>query len=145
MRERIFAILAAIAIGGPGLAAAQPYPPDTLLSGEVDQKVASNQCYILRGGGDFLRNAAANRAYLSVPEMVAAGYELTGHMMLIFTSTSGGTVHFNYVPTYPSTIQVAPFTGYKQSFDAATKSVHAQFTINFPGCSLPVSGVYTSP
>ena len=145
MRVCAFAILAAAGLSLPGLALAQTYPPDTLLSGEVGQNVVSNQCYVVRGGSDFLRNGAAKRAYVSVSDMVAAGYELNGHMMLVFTSTDGGTAHFNFVPTYPSNIQAAPFTGYKQSYDAATKNFRAQFTINFPGCSLPVSGLYTSP
>jgi hypothetical protein len=145
MRLCTFALLAAAGLCHPGLASAVVYPPNTLLSGEVGQTVVSNQCYIVRGSSDFLRNGAANRAYLSVADMVAAGYELNGQMILVFTSATGGTARFNFATTYPSNVQVAPFAGYGQSYDAATKTFRAHFTINFPGCSLLVSGVYRSP
>lgn len=145
MRLHSLVILAAAGLSVPGPASAVTYPPYTLLSGTVVQKVVSNQCYIVRGGGDFLRNGAANRVYLSVSDMVAAGYEMNGHMILVFTSATGGTAHFNATAGYPANVLVAPFTGYSQSYDGPTKSLRAQFTINFPDCSLPVSGVYTSP
>src|ERR1700743_2392307 len=54
MRVGTFAILAAAALSLAGSASAQTSPPDTLLSGEVGQQVVSNQCYIVRGGSDFL-------------------------------------------------------------------------------------------
>ena len=145
MRSYAFAILSAVGLSLPGLASAVTYPPDALLPGEVAQTVVSNQCYIVRGNSDFLRNGAANRAVISISDMVAAGYELKGHVMLAFTSTTGGTARFNYATAYPAGIQAAPFTGYSQSYDATTKNLHAQFTINFPSCSLQVSGAYASP
>jgi hypothetical protein len=145
MRLCTLGILLAAGLGFPGLAPAVTYPADTLLAGEVAQKVISNQCYIVRGSSDFLRNGAADRAFVTISDMVADGYELNGHIILVFTSTTGGTAHFNFATTYPSNIQVVPFTAYSQSYASATKSFHAQFNLNFPNCSLPVSGVYTSP
>ena len=145
MRSCMIGLLSIAAIAGPGVAQAVTYPADTLLSGEVDQSVVSNQCYIARGSSDFLRNGAANRAFVTIQEMVANGYELNGHMILVFTSTTAGTAHFNLAGAYPSNIQVAPFSGYSQTYAPTTKSLRAQFTINFAGCTLPVSGVYTSP
>jgi hypothetical protein len=150
MHVRTFGLLFAAAVfatalGSPGPARATTYPPDTLLPGEVQQAVVSNQCYIVRGSSDFLRNGAAGKASVTVSNMVAGGYEVNGHIVLVFTSTTGGTAHLNFATAYPSNIQVAPFTEYGQSYSAAAKSLHAHFTIDFPGCSLTVSGVYTSP
>jgi hypothetical protein len=145
MRACTIGLLSFATLGLAGPARAVTYPPDTLLSGEVQQASPSNQCYIVRGGSDFLRNGAADRAFVSISEMVAAGYELNGHMILAFTSTTGGTAHFNFATAYPSTIQVAPFTGYSETYFPAAKNLRVQFTINFPGCALPVSAVYASP
>lgn len=145
MRACTIGLLSIAVFGLAGPARAVVYPPNTLLPGQVQQETPSNQCYIVRGSSDFLRNGAANRAFVTISEMVAAGYQMDGHMILAFTSTTGGTAHFYFATAYPSTIQAAPFTGYSETYSAETKSLRVLFTINFPSCTLPVSAIYTSP
>jgi hypothetical protein len=145
MRFCTIGLFSIVALCSSGVAQAVTYPANILLGGEVQQSVISNQCYIARGSSSFQRNGAANRASVTISEMVANGHQLNGRMILVFTSTTGGTAHFNFATAYPTNIQVAPFSGYSQTYAPATKGLHTQFTIDFPGCALPVSAVYTSP
>jgi hypothetical protein len=135
--------LAAFALSGA--ARAVTYPAATLLGGEVAQAVLSNQCYIVRGASQFQRNGAANTAFVSVSEMVAGGYELNGRISLAFATTTSGNAHLPYSSAYPANVQIAPFSGYSQTYNPTNKGFTAQFTINFPGCSLPVHVTYNSP
>jgi hypothetical protein len=131
--------------GLPASVRADTYPPTTVLLGEVSQSVVSNQCYIVRGAGDFLRNGVANKAYITIPEMTAAGYQLDGRLTLGFTSATGGTTTANYAAAYPTTIQTASFQNYTQTYNATTKTLTVHFTLVYPNCSLPVYGYYVSP
>jgi hypothetical protein len=133
------------ALGLPGLASALTYPADVPLGGEVQQSVVSGQCYVARGSSEFQRNGAANKAVITVPEMVGAGYQLNGQMILSFGTPSSGSVRFGYATAYPANIQLVKFSGYGQSYNSANNTLVAHFTINFPGCTLPVLATYTFP
>jgi hypothetical protein len=126
-------------------AGADTYPPTTVLIGEISQSVVSNQCYIARGAGAFLRNGGANKAFIVIPEMTAAGYQLNGRITLVFTSATGGTTAVNYAAAYPAAIQAAPFQSYNQTYNVAAKTLAVHFTLNFPDCTLPVNATFASP
>jgi hypothetical protein len=140
--------LGLLVFGGLGisrLAYAVTYPATTTLVGEIAQSVVGNQCYIARGGSEFPRNEAAKTGFVTIPEMVAAGYALNGRITLAFTTTDSGQARFPFGDAYPANIQVVPFSGYSQAYMAATKVLNIRFTITFPGCTLPVHATYNSP
>jgi hypothetical protein len=133
------------AAGASASVRADTYPPTTVLIGEVSQSVVSNQCYVIRGAGAFLRNGSAKKAFIAIPEMTAAGYQLDGRITLVFTSATGGTTAVNYAAAYPTTIQAASFQNYNQSYNIAAKTLAVHFTLNFPDCALPVNATFASP
>jgi len=126
-------------------ALAVTYPATTLLSGEVGQTVLYNQCYIVRGASTFQRNTSANRAFISISEMTAAGYQLNGKLNLTFTDSTTGTVHFGYAAAYPSDIQDTTFANYSQTYNATSNLLTVHFTLGFPSCALQVDASYLSP
>jgi hypothetical protein len=145
MRQRTFAFLLVAALGAPALARAVTYPATSVLSGEVAQSVVSGQCYIGRSTSLFQRNGAVAKAYVVISEMVASGHPANGQIELIFSSTTGGTVRLAYLDSASAGLQNAPFSGYSQTYNAATKVFRTQFKIAFPSCTLLVDGVYASP
>ena len=145
MRVPIIGLCFLVAASAPHAAQAVTYPATTLLSGEVSQTVVDNQCYIVRGASTFQRNTSANRAFISVSEMNAAGYQLNGKFNLAFTDSSTGTAHFSYATAYPSDIQDTTFANYSQTYNATSKLVTVHFTLGFPSCALQVYANYTSP
>jgi hypothetical protein len=145
VRKIVMGLLCLSAAGLPASAQADTYPATTVLLGEVSGSVVSNQCYIVRGAGDFLRNGAANKAYVTIPEMTAAGYELNGRLALAFTSATAGTTTANYATAYPTNIQTGSFQNYSQTYNATTKALTVHFTLIYPNCTLQVYGFYASP
>jgi hypothetical protein len=145
MRAFTLGLLVCGGLGISGLAQAVTYPSTTMLSGEVEQAVVSNQCYIARGGSAFLRDNAAQTGFVTIPEMVAAGYALNGRIGLTFGTTNSGHANFPFADAYPANIQMVPFSGYTQAYTAATKVLIVRFTLTFPGCTLPVHASYKSP
>jgi hypothetical protein len=145
VRNTILGLLCLAAAGASASVRADTYPPTTVLIGEISQSIVNNQCYIVRGGGAFLRNGGANRAFVAIPEMTAAGYQLDGRITLVFTSATAGTTAVNYAAAYPATIQAASFQNYNQSYNTAAKTLAVHFTLNFPDCTLPVNATFASP
>jgi hypothetical protein len=145
VRNTVLGLLCSVAAGLPASVRADTYPPTTVLIGEVSQSVVSNQCYIVRGASDFLRNGGANKAYITIPEMTADGYQLNGRLTLAFTSTTGGTTTANYAAAYPTNIQTASFQNYSETYNATTKALTVHFTLTYPNCTLQVYGYFASP
>jgi hypothetical protein len=145
MRVCTIGLLSSAVFGLAAPAHAATYPVATLIGGEVQQAVVSNQCYVVRGSSEFQRNGGANTAFVTVSEMVAAGYALNGHIGLVFTTAASGTAHFPFSGAYPPNFQVVAFHGYSQTYAPATKGFVAKFILDFPGCALPVLATYNSP
>jgi hypothetical protein len=136
-------LLVAAALGLPP-ARATTYPAVTLLSGQMSQTVVSNLCYIVRGPTEFQRNGGASKAFVTIAEMAADGFQLNGKVNLAFSDAASGTANFAYTPVYPADIRSVTFQNYSQSYNATSKILTVHFRLTFPNCVLPVFANYTS-
>jgi hypothetical protein len=66
VRNLCLFVVVALALGSPGAARAQAFPPDQLLGGEVKLTVgAGGSCYVNRGSSQFQRNGLGSKAVIS--------------------------------------------------------------------------------
>lgn len=143
MRNLCLFVVAAIALGSPGPARAQPFPPDKLLGGEVKLAVGATQfggsCYVNRGNSQFQRNGAGTKAVISFDEIVDSRFwELRGQAVLTFTTATSGTLRFKETSTVPTAIREPSFTNYTQTYNTTSQKLVVTFSIVFPDCTLPV-------
>jgi len=73
----------------------------------------------------------------------ATYYTLAGRIQLIFSNSTSGKAHFDYVATYPTTISQPAFSGYQQTF-YSNGVLQVSFQLSFPDCSVLVAGQYRS-
>jgi hypothetical protein len=133
----------AIALGSPGPARAQPFPPDKLLGGEVKLAVGATQfggsCYVNRGNSQFQRNGAGTKAVISFDEIVdSAIWELRGQAVMTFATATSGTLRFKEASTVPAAIREPSFVNYTQTYNTTSQQLIVTFSIVFPDCTLPV-------
>jgi hypothetical protein len=140
-------VVVALALGSPGLARAQAFPPDKLLGGGVRLAVGAVQfggsCYVNRGNSQFQRSGANSKAVISFDEIVDSRFwELRGQAVLTFANATSGTIHFKETPTLPPAISTPPFTNYTQTYDPVGLRLVVTFSIVFPDCTLPVFATF---
>ena len=137
-------------------------PPSTLLIGTVAHTLARSPsttdetwCSADRGSSLFQRSGSGP-ARIAIPEVsyslpttnpnadapVPIHYSLAGRAQLIFSSANSGTMYFDYVTGYPTTISQPNFTNYKQTYYAGSGVLTVVFTIGFPNCNLLVAAAY---
>jgi hypothetical protein len=139
MKHLALGLVALLATAAPGLAQTA-----NLVSGEVRQAVGAvgdfgASCFVGRGLATFQRNAAAPNASLSFAELTGQPYrDLSGHVLLVFTTATAGRVYFRFDPAIAST----PFFGYIQTYNAAARRLAVKFTIRFTGCDLSIYAVF---
>jgi hypothetical protein len=83
VRNLCLFVVAALALGSPGPARGQAFPPDKLLGGDVRLAVQKVQfggsCYVNRGSSVFQRNGLGPKAVISFDEIVdSAIWEFRG-------------------------------------------------------------------
>ena len=147
MRNLCLFVVVALALGSPGPARAQAFPPDKLLAGTVTlavQKVVfGGSCYVNRGSSQFQRSGTSSKAVISFDEIVdSAIWELRGQAVLTFTTATSGTIHFEQTPTLPAEIHSPPFNSYNQTYDPVRLRLVVTFNISFPDCTLTVHAVF---
>lgn len=151
MRNLCLFAVTALALGSPGPARAQVFPPDQLLGGEVKLKVGAvnfgGSCYVNRGSSQFQRNGSGPKAVISFDEIVDSGdthkWELRGQAVLTFTTATGGNILFsreNMLP--PLTVSNPSFQNYTQTYNPVSQRLVVNFSIVFPDCTLPVFAVF---
>jgi hypothetical protein len=143
MRILCLFVVVALALGSPGPARAQPFPPDKLLGGEVKLAVGATQfggsCYVNRGNSQFQRNGAGTKAVISFDEIVdSAIWELRGQAVMTFATATSGTLRFKAASTVPAAIREPSFVNYTQTYNTTTQVLVVTFSIVFPDCTLPV-------
>jgi hypothetical protein len=140
-------VVVALALGSPGLARAQAFPPDQLLGGEVKLAVGAVQfggsCYVNRGSSQFQRNGLGPKAVISFDEIVDSRFwELRGQAVLTFTTATSGNIRFEQAPTVPAAVSNPPFLNYTQTYNPVIQKLVVTFSISFPDCTLPVHAVF---
>jgi hypothetical protein len=133
----------ALALGSPGPARAQPFPPDKLLGGEVALAVGATQfggsCYVNRGNSQFQRSGNGSKAAISFDEIVdSAIWELRGQAVLTFATATSGKIRFKQADMAPAKVREPSFTNYTQTYNTVTQELVVTFSIVFPDCTLPV-------
>ncbi|MGH6847275.1 MAG: hypothetical protein ACREC0_07510 [Methylocella sp.] len=143
MRILCLFVVVALALGSPGPARAQPFPPNALLGGDVKLAVGAavfgGSCYVNRGSSQFQRNGAGSKAVISFDEIVdSAIWELRGQAIMTFVTATSGTIRFKQTPTVPAAIREPAFKNYTQTYNTVTQELVVSFSIVFPDCTLPV-------
>jgi hypothetical protein len=149
---------AELAIVGAALALliptqAQSFTYGRLVGGQVRTALAygsgSSWCLVDNGNTEFQINQSNTRGVISFAELIyfdgSTYYALDGQTKLIFSSTTGGDIHFKQEQTYPSTVQDAPFTDFTQTYNAVSDQIFVAFNVVFPNCTLPIYAVYDAP
>ena len=136
-----------LALGSPGPARAQAFPPHKLLGGEVRLAVGdvplAGSCYINRGNSQFQRNGTSSKAVISFDEIVdSAIWDLHGQAVMTFATATSGTIRFKQTPTLPLAVSQPSFLNYTQTYDQVIQRLVVSFNIAFPDCSLSVYAVY---
>ncbi|MGB8900241.1 MAG: hypothetical protein WCC90_13855 [Methylocella sp.] len=149
MRNLFLFVVVALALGLPGLARAQPFPPDKLLGGDVKLAVGAfrfgGSCYVNRGNSQFQRSGASTKAVISFDEIVdSAIWELRGQAVMSFATATSGTLHFKQAPTVPAAVRDPPFMNYAQTYNTVGQQLVVTFSIVFPDCTLPVVAVFNA-
>jgi hypothetical protein len=149
IRNLCLFVVVALALGSPGLARAQPFPPDKLIGGEVElavQKVRfGGSCYVNRGTSLFQRNGAGPKAVISFDEIVdKERWELRGQAVLTFATPTSGTIRFKQVEKVPAEVSEPPFVNYTQTYDTVSQRLVVNFSIAFADCTLPVHAVFNA-
>lgn len=148
MRNLCLFVVVALALGSPGLARAQAFPPDQLLGGEVKLAVGAVQfggsCYVNRGSSQFQRNGLGPKAVISFDEIVDSRFwELRGQAVLTFTTSTSGNILFSRQHMLPPlTVSNPSFQNYAQTYDPVNQRLVVNFSIVFPDCTLPVFAVF---
>ncbi len=148
MRNLCLFVVVALALGSPGPARAQAFPPDQLLGGEVKLAVGAVQfggsCYVNRGSSQFQRNGTSPKAVISFEEIVdSAIWELRGQAVLTFTTATSGNILFSRQHMLPPLMVSNPsFQNYAQTYDPVNQRLVVNFSIVFPDCTLPVFAVF---
>ncbi len=133
----------AIALGLPGPALAQPFPPDKLLGGDVKLAVGATQfggsCYVNRGNSQFQRNGAGTKAVISFDEIVDSRiWDLRGQAVMTFATATTGKIRFKQASEIPAAVRDPTFMNYTQTYNATSQELVVTFSIVFPDCTLPV-------
>ena len=144
MRNLCLFVVAALALGSPGPARGQAFPPDKLLGGDVRLAVQKVQfggsCYINRGSSVFQRNGLGP---ISFDEIVdSAIWELRGQAVLTIATATSGTIHFKQAAMVPAAVHSPLFVNYTQTYDPVGLRLVVTFSIAFPDCTLPVFAVF---
>jgi hypothetical protein len=150
VRNLCLFVVVALALGSPGPARAQAFPPDKLLGGTVAlavQKVVfGGSCYVNRGNSQFQRSGTNSKAVISFDEIVDSGdthkWELRGQAVLTFTTATSGNIRFEQAPTVPAAVSNPPFLNYTQTYNPVIQKLVITFNISFPDCTLPVHAVF---
>ena len=150
MRNLCLFVVVALALGSPGPARAQAFPPDKLLGGEVKLAVGAVQfggsCYVNRGNSQFQRSGTSSKAVISFDEIVDSRFwELRGQAVLTFTTATSGNILFSREHMLPPlTVSNPSFQNYVQTYDPVNQRLVVNFSIVFPDCTLPVVAVFNT-
>jgi hypothetical protein len=144
VRNLCLFVVAALALGSPGPAPGQAFPPDKLLGGDVRLAVQKVQfggsCYINRGSSVF-KGMALVQSHLT--EIVdSAIWELRGQAVLTIATATSGTIHFKQAAMVPAAVHTPLFVNYTQTYDPVGLRLVVTFSIAFPDCTLPVFAVF---
>ena len=144
MRNLCLFVVAALALGSPGPARGQAFPPDKLLGGDVRLAVQKVQfggsCYINRGSSVFQRNGLGP---ISFDEIVdSAIWELRGQAVLTIATATSGTIHFKQAAMVPAAVHTPLFVNYTQTYDPVGLRLVVTFSIAFPDCTLTVFAAF---
>jgi hypothetical protein len=147
VRNLCLFVVVALALGSPGSARAQAFPPDQLLGGEVKLAVGAVQfggsCYVNRGSSQFQRSGASSKAVISFDEIVdTAIWELQGQAVMTFATATSGTIRFKRASANPPAVDSPPFQNNTQTYDQVGQRLVVTFSIFFPDCTLPVFAVF---
>jgi hypothetical protein len=132
----------------------QSFTYGQLVAGQVHSGLAyngSSWCFVDNGGSLFQINQAATKAVISFSEViyydaaVDTYYSLDGQDILLFTSSSSGTIRFKQRGIYPLSVNNPAFANFSQTYNASTDQWTITFSVVFPNCTLPILAVFDAP